>query len=507
MLTIQMPQALRNWVNALVRGHPDFEAFRLANGGFQSRDMTKEQTLKAVEQFGLESDVLAMADEMEKRAMEKGFNAAEDSRVESKLAGAAKPFAETARRFETGELDASAMAASVLDPLRPFLAPTLLDTVATALAPIVAEACKPPVVKTVSLDASGHEIEIICNDANRVGASTLGKLFGLSRSKHSGVHISVWDCSDSPAIDPFFVPEPTMLAKIVSAIDPVPGFRKPRNVWLAGPAGTGKTSLPEQIAARSKRPYVRIAFQRAIEPTDLLGMLGLDGKGGMAWRDGVLTKAIRKPGTIILLDEITFAPAGLCAVLQTLLDTRNLTLPTGEVVRCAEGVVFCAADNTRGFGDETGVYAGTMQANAALVDRMARLIPVDYLPVELESQALANHTGAAKAACRRVVDFVNSARKLAGFDARPLSLRRMVAFIEMVSDGFGVSESFDDTALSRLPDAERETLRMHIKAAFDDKAFMVELNGTAPETIQPGASDLPEQAKAKSIFDSIDQDS
>jgi hypothetical protein len=48
---------------------------------------------------------------------------------------------------------------------------------------------------------------------------------------------------------------------------------------------------------------------------------------------------------------------------------------------------------------------------------------------------------------------------------------------------------------------------MHIKAAFDDKAFMVELNGTAPETIQPGASDLPEQAKAKSIFDSIDQDS
>ena len=413
----------------------------------------------------------------------------------------AKPFALALKDKMDVVIDVDGMTSSVLDPLKPFLAPTLLDTVAAALAPIVELAAKPPVeiTKTVTLDASGNQVQVQSDDAKRTGSSTLGKLFGLPRFKHSGMPVSLWDASDAPAIDPFFCPEPIILAKLVSAIDPAIG-RKPRNVWFAGQAGTGKSTMPEQLAARARRPFVRIAFQRAVEPTDLIGMLGLDGKGGMAWRDGVLVKAIRKPGTIVLLDEVTFAPPGLLAVLQTLLDMRKITLPTGEVVECAEGVVFVAADNTAGYGDDTGVYGGTTVANAALVDRMARLIRVDYLPRDLEAQALANHTGADKGACLRVVDFVNSARKLPGFDARPLSLRRMVAFVEQVNDGFTVAELFDDCALSRLPDAERETLRMHFKAAFDDKAFQAELQGNVPSVV----SDDPTQAACRAAFDIVD---
>jgi cobaltochelatase CobS len=332
------------------------------------------------------------------------------------------------------------------------------------------------------------------NDASRIGQSTIGKLFGF-KSKYGGSSVALWNASDAPDVDPYYVPEASSMAKFVTAAE----RKLPRYVWLAGPAGTGKTTLPMQYAAHTKRPFVRIAFQRATEPTDLIGMLGLDGKGGMKWRDGVLTKAIRKPGTVILLDEITLCPAGIAAILQTLLDMRFITLPTGEVVHCADGVVFCAADNTRGFGDDSGLYTGTTQSNAAMVDRFSRMVVVNYLPADQESQALANRTGAPRDACDRVVGFINSARKLPGFDARPLSLRRMVAFVEMVNDGFKPAESFEDTMLTRLPDAEFEALRQHFKAVFVCDAFEAELSGKPV----PAISDSPQQVAAKGIFTEV----
>jgi hypothetical protein len=168
-------------------------------------------------------------------------------------------------------------------------------------------------------------------------------------------------------------------------------------------------------------------------------------------------------------------------------------------------VVFVAADNTRGYGDETGLYAGTMSANAALVDRASRMLVVDYLPASLEAQALANHTGAPRAACDRVVAWINSARKLAGFEARPLSLRRMMAFVEMVDDGFSPKEALEDAMLSRLPDAEREAFRAHFSASFVEADFIAEMRGGSiakPTTHEP-QSDAPEQVKARGSFDAI----
>jgi cobaltochelatase CobS len=474
MLNIILPRTIRSAVRNLIRSHPGFEAFCAANG-IDSRDMTKENTMRAIEALGLESEVRAMV-----------ANAPIEAEPAAMPAMPAMP---------AGQAE---LADTVLSPLRPFLSPVLLDTVSAALVPIIEAALKPAIetVKTITIDESGQPIAASFTPATRNGSSTIAKLFGLnSRVKHGDKHMSTWTATDGvPAIDPFFVPDIANLARLVSAIDPALP-RKPRNVWLAGPAGSGKTTLPEQVAAKAGRPFVRIAFNRATEPADLIGGTGLKA-GNTGWVDGVLTRAIRRPGTIILLDEITFAPAGLAAVLQTLLDTGRLTLPTGEVVTCADGVVFVAADNTRGFGDETGIYAGTTMANAALVDRMARLIIVDYLAPDLESQALANHTGAPKAACDRVVAFTGSARKLSGFDGRPLSLRRQVAFVEQVIDGFTVAEAFDDTILSRLPDAEREAIRAHFKAAFDVAAFTSDMAGkaipVAGHTVPAGTFDVIE---------------
>ena len=476
----KLNQTQRDTVRRIVRQHPGFDAFRAANGNFASRDLSGDLLRRAVAELpGLtEQAASALAVPMA-RANGTLPTLSDIADMDAAIAAIGDEMEPETVPSETE----SDLAETVLSPLRPFLSPTLLDTVASALTPIVAMANKPAVVQTVEktitvervVDANGSPIVPAFVAANRVGTSTIGKLFGVSaKAKHADKPISLWDASDAPPVDPFHVPDVSNLSKLVTAIDPAMG-RVPQNVWLAGPAGTGKSTLPEQIAARAGRPFVAITFQRAVEPADIIGGNGLSG-GATVWVDGVLTRAIRRPGTIILLDEITLAPPGLAAMLQTLLASRAMTLPTGEVVRCADGVAFVAADNTRGYGDESGLYAGTHMANAALVDRMARMIVVDYLDAALEAQALANHTLAPKAACERVVRFINLARKLPGFETVPLSLRRQVAFVKMAADGYTIPECFDDCIGSRLPDAERATIHTAFKADFDANAFKAELS-------------------------------
>lgn len=490
---MKLSKDVRDIVRAMVRNHPGFESFRAANGNFASRDLTTELTLKAVADLGLDSDLQEILDNESSGVASKAMAAiAANCRKEEDSLPAP---VETAN-----EQSAPDLAESVLSPLRPFLSPVLLGQVESALAPIVMAALKPAIeiekTVTVHVDESGAVVAApVSNDATRIEQTTFGKLWNCPRHKFAALPVSRWDSSAAPIVDPYYVADNAMLAKLTGFIE------NSRYFWLAGPAGTGKTTAPTQYAARTGRAFVRLPLERTTDPVNLFGSDGLkDGK--TYWRDGILTQAIRKPGTIILLDEICACPPGIAMVLQTLLDERYLMLSTGERVVCADGVTFCAADNTRGYGDESGLYAGTQQANAALVDRFAAMLFVDYMSPAMEAQALSNRTTAPRSACDRVVAFVNSARKLSGFDARPLSLRRMVAFVDMAGLGFDVAESFNDTVLSRLPEAEREALRQHFSAAFDVAAFSGDMGGKASAPM----SDAPQQVEARKSFPDLAQD-
>lgn len=513
MVHFPIPTKYRDDIRALIRNHADYETFRVAHGAFKSRDISHLNTMLAIETLGLESavqDILAgngnpaelagMVDRLD--GLDEREEMADDEMAETPTLNQAMAQAGL-RMGDPVPLDDSAdaaetMANTVLDHLRPFISPAILAQVSTALSPIVASALKPPVERTitVTLDANGKAPAMEYPEAKHDGKTTLGKLFSIApRDRNANYSVQMWDALDAPAPDPYFVAVPSTMAHFVTRAE------RGRAVWLAGPSGTGKSTMPEQYAAKTRRPFVAISFQRAIDPLDLIGSPALDGKGGEKWRDGLLTRSIRRPGTVILLDEITSAPPGLLMVLQTLLSSRTLTLPTGERVVAAPGVVFVAADNTAGYGDESGLYAGTMTMNTALVDRFSVVIPVGYMSVPMETQALVNHTQAARPACERVVKFVHSARKLAGFENWPLSLRRMVAFIELLQDGFEVDASFEIAFLTRLPTPEREALRTHYAAVFVAPAIEAEIAGKAP----PAApSSAPAQVDARNAFDAVD---
>ena len=128
----------------------------------------------------------------------------------------------------------------------------------------------------------------------------------------------------------------------------------------------------------------------------------------------------------------------------------------------------------------------------------------------LEAEALERRTGAPQACCIRLADFAAKVRTVqaqAGSDSRPFSIRRLIAFANATHrDLLSVDEAWQITALSRLPEADRESMRQAIKAHFDERAYARELKGEALEqpaqATPPGltADEERRQAEAKRAF-------
>jgi MoxR-like ATPase len=262
--------------------------------------------------------------------------------------------------------------------------------------------------------------------------------------------------------------------------------------------------MPEQFAAVTGRPCVKLGFTRQTEVADLIGGTGVSG-GDTSWQDGALIQAVKRPGTVIILDELTIAPTGVQAIIQLIADDhRSYTLPTGEKVVCAPGVVFVTADNTNGAGDETGQYHGTNQSNGALINRFKRMIEIDYMSKSDEAKALVNHTGCPRPAADSLTDFIARARKLPEMEGVIMSLRQMVGFIQTVQDGFDVTEAAKVAFLNRLPRAERAAMQTLFTLAWGNE-FSAAMAGSAIDTSQAPVTSAAGQAFDDEISASLNR--
>ena len=486
----------RNELRNLVRNHPDFAKWRAIND--PSNKMEKAKIVQAINDLGLvneaniilgkpQSPAAIDLDALEMDLSDEGeitlggaTSKAFRDKLESEMEGSATfdERLDAIHAFEAtspaGRIDADIE--SVLGPVRPFLAGGLVATMESALRPIVMAAHKPAqtIVQAAPVILKAGEAA----HASRVGVSTMKKVFMVGGAKGARP-VALWNDPMAPKPDVGYVMDSASMYAMASALE------AGEAVWLAGPAGSGKTTKAQEYAALTGRGFVRIGFNHSTEMIDLIGQpepVPANENGGvkMVWRDGVFTRAVRRAGTVVLLDELTGAPPGTSMAFQTILDHRYLTLPTGEVVNFADGVVIVIADNTSGYGDESGVYAGTQAANGALVDRAVRLIPVEYMSAMLEAEALQRRTGAPMPACIRLADFAAKVRSLADgkSDSRPFSIRRLTAFMNATHrDLMTPSEAWTITAYSRLPSLDREELRQAVNAHFEERLFVRELKG------------------------------
>lgn len=408
---------------------------------------------------------------------------------------------------DVADVEAQTLTDGALAPLgalRGLVAPHIMGAVEASVLELARQSLKPAVevVRTVTVDADGAPvapvkpalpIPRVCN------VQTANVVFGNAKSRQlAAVKVDVWNAPDAPQPDSLFRFEPEALTDLLTAI------KRNRHVWLYGPKGTGKTSLAMQLAARTGRPFVRIAIDRTTEAADLIGGPGIR-NGSTFWRNGVLTEAMERPGTVILIDEPSYGRPGALAVLQTVLDFGFVTLKEdgGRRVDAAPGVVFLASDNTNGTGDESGQYVDTGTMNAAFLDRFSKFVRVDYLPMKVEADVIASRTGCPLALATTLAGFAGISRKRAegGDLTGGIGLRRLLALAEAVTDGIDPKRALDTTITGCAPPEDRAVLNELIAAHVSPGELVRLRDPNAVQSVPVSPAGTPEGQRAQRDFD------
>jgi MoxR-like ATPase len=302
------------------------------------------------------------------------------------------------------------------------------------------------------------------------------KAFGIKSTLLRGVQVEIWSDPDAPAVMPSFRFNPQRLLSVLSAI------KRQRPVWCAGPAGTGKTEFVRQVCARLGRYFARVQFDASLEAYHVIGGERVRA-GSTVWQDGLVLGAFRRPGAVILLDEVGFARSEYTSSLHAALEPNaSITVPeTGEVIRRAPGVTFLAADNSNGRGDQTGTYAGIREQNNAFLNRFASFIEFDFPSAEDEAAIVTDATGCQPLLAKLLVEFVGICRAKveSGAIEQPPSIRESMYLAEALTDGIPARRAFEEVIVNRAPIDTKEALQQLWAANVSVDAITAALRGEA----------------------------
>jgi cobaltochelatase CobS len=211
-----------------------------------------------------------------------------------------------------------------------------------------------------------------------------------------------------PDIDEGFIFDIDNLKNALMALE----LRK--NLYIWGHTGTGKTTLCDQIAARTGRPVIRVQHSIGTEESHVLGQWVVRG-GQTEFQPGLLPLAMRN-GWIYLADEYDFGLPAVLAVYQPVLEPgKSLVIKDApdewRVVKPHANFRFVATGNTNGSGDESGLYQGTQIQNAANYDRFGMVLEATYMKAELEAAILVSRSKIKREHADKLVDFAGRVRE------------------------------------------------------------------------------------------------
>lgn len=291
----------------------------------------------------------------------------------------------------------------------------------------------------------------------------------------SGINLMIpsftWDHAhpDVPALTPDYIFRKELLLKTLRCL------AKGENFWSSGHTGSGKTSMVEQVAARLGWPVARVAFDSAVDRSELVGRMQItgDGNGGTnsTWLPGILEKAITN-GYILLCDEMDAGHPNSLYTLQPLLEGKPLTLleDGGRVVQASLMARFGATGNTTGNGDPSGLYPACRILSAATLDRFATFIQVPYMTFDEEVALISNAAPSlSKKLIKSLAKFAGEMRNAFTSNQTPISYspRRSIAFAREVEDLFAMGFKDEQEVISiafksKLYDAASEEFRQRI---------------------------------------------
>ena len=174
------------------------------------------------------------------------------------------------------------------------------------------------------------------------------------------------------------------------------------NAYLVGPAGTGKSTIAENVAKALGLEFYSMSCGPQTPESRLWGYMDANGN----FVETSFYHAF-KSGAVFLLDEIDNGHGGILATLNSVLANGFATFPNGETVyRHKDFVVLCGA-NTFGTG-ATAQFVGRNALDAATLDRFVFVeVPVD----EALESAILDSIGCETRLAQQWLAIVRKARK------------------------------------------------------------------------------------------------
>jgi len=231
-------------------------------------------------------------------------------------------------------------------------------------------------------------------------------------------------------------------------------------VHLRGPAGTGKTTMALQLAARLGRPMVLLTGDDGLTAAHLVGReIGTKSKQvvdryvhsvrrvetetSSMWSDAVLAQAVVE-GLTFVYDEFTRSPPQANNPLLSVVEERILIFPAGSR---KERLVHAHPEFRAILTSNPEEYAGVSRPQDALLDRVITFDLDDY-DRETEIGIVSNRTGLAYAETAVIVDLVRGVRRWPKAH-HPPSMRSAIMIARIVARE-SIAPTVDDPRFVRL---------------------------------------------------------
>jgi MoxR-like ATPase len=253
-------------------------------------------------------------------------------------------------------------------------------------------------------------------------------------------------------------------------------IQREKNVLLAGPTGSAKTTLFRAYAASRGLPFVIVESNAAMDPGVVIGRTTIEadveGNAVAKFVDGDMTLVVRYGG-VVLIDEINMAHPRITAAWHQLLSVaRRMSVPeNGEVIHAGYGgveydpVTGEALTEPQPFFATSAYnpgYQGGVRLNEALNNRFPVHIDWDY-DHDVEAQLLDS---------RHLLEMAEMIRSLPEIRT-PVSTNSLQEFEEHATElGIEVAE---ELFVYRFPPEERGAVRNALEANRD--VIAAELEG------------------------------
>lgn len=214
------------------------------------------------------------------------------------------------------------------------------------------------------------------------------------------------------------------------------------NVWIAGPAGSGKTFAVKQVA---KALGIDYGFHGAMTMAhELVGFVDANG----TYHETQFVKLYRNGG-VCLLDEVDAGSSEALLALNAALANGEMSLPNGEIIQRHKDFRCVGAANTFGHG-ATAEYVGRARIDAAFLDRFGVRLSWGY-DERLEQDICGDIKWAR---------YVQEARKKAASKGLKVLItpRASMAGAPLVAGGMSFREVAEITFLSGMTDEQKRMI-------------------------------------------------